>query len=692
MNNDVICLNPDMSILETAKIFLKNKIDGAPVVEDDKIVGLFTKTHLIRALANEMDTQRPINDLMTHQVSVLDPNMDIRDVDIMYTGRYPVVEKGKMIGFITKSDIMVALNGIIDDISGQLETVINSAYNPVIAIDKDGIIRIWNRAIEKYTDMNRSIVLGQHINKVIPESALQDIINSGQCEYGIKIKIGENLFITNRAPIINNGEISGAVAVLYDISELEKVTRELSYVKSLNQELDAIIDSSFDGLYITDGEGRTLRINRAIKRMTGLGEDELLDRTMYELVEQGILSRSASVLVIEQKKPVTTTLTTVTGTHLLVSATPVFDEEGKIFRIVTSVRDISELNMLKQRIEQLEGLRSHFEFQMNQMRVKLSGDLIFKNREMENIVYQAMKIAEVDSTVLLSGESGVGKELIATIIQRNSNRKNGPFIKLNCAAIPENLIESELFGYETGAFTGARKEGKPGLFELANEGTLLLDEIGDIPLHLQVKLLRAIQEREIIRVGGTKPIRIDVRIIAITNKDLEAMVKKGEFREDLYYRINVVPIYVPPLRERREDIPLLIKHFMNNINLRYNFKKDMEAEVIEALMRYSWPGNIRQLENLIERLVVTTSAEKIKLQHLPAYILALGKDSEEAHEQAITVNQIIPLKLAVESVEKLLLQKTFSIANSCFKAAELLEVDASTISRKARKYDIPIKN
>ena len=692
MNNDVISLNPGMSILETAQIFLENKIDGAPVVENDKIVGLFTKTHLIRALANEMDIKRPISDLMTHEVSILGPDMDIRDVDIMYTGRYPVVENGKMVGFITKSDIMVALNEIIDDISGQIETVINSAYNPVIAIDSQGIIRIWNRAIEKYTHLERTEVLGQHINKVIPESALQDIIRSGKSEYGIKIKVGGNSFITNRAPIIKNGEISGAVAVLYDISELEKVTRELEYVKSLNKELDAIIDSSFDGLYITDGEGLTLRINRAIKRMTGLGEEDLVNKTMYELVDKGILSRSASVLVLDQKKPVTTTLTTVTGTHLLVSATPVFDEEGKIFRIVTSVRDISELNMLKQRIEQLEGLRSHFEFQMNQMRVKLSGDLIFKNRDMENIVYQAIKIAEVDSTVLLSGESGVGKELIATIIQRNSNRKNGPFIKLNCAAIPENLIESELFGYETGAFTGARKEGKPGLFELANEGTLLLDEIGDIPLHLQVKLLRAIQEREIIRVGGTKPIRIDVRIIAITNKDLEVMVKKGEFREDLYYRINVVPIYVPPLRERREDIPLLIRHFINNFNLRYNYKKDMEAEVIEALMCYSWPGNIRQLENLIERLIVTTSAEVIKTQHLPAYILSMGTDCEEAKDQAITVNQIIPLKLAVESVEKLLLQKTFSIANSCFKAAELLEVDASTISRKARKYDIPIKN
>jgi len=192
MNNEVISLNPGMSILETAQIFLENKIDGAPVVKNDKIVGLFTKTHLIRALAYEIDTKKPISDLMTHEVNVLDANMDIRDVDIMYTGRYPVVENGKMIGFITKSDIMVALNEIIEDISGQIETVINSAYNPVIAIDREGIIRIWNRAIEKYTNLERTEVLGQHINKVIPESALQDIISSGQSEYGIKIKVGGN--------------------------------------------------------------------------------------------------------------------------------------------------------------------------------------------------------------------------------------------------------------------------------------------------------------------------------------------------------------------------------------------------------------------------------------------------------------------------------------------------------------------
>lgn len=610
MTADPLVLDTDNSLWETARLFTKNKIDGAPVVKNGQMVGLLTKTHLVRAIVDRIDMECPIKDYMTKQVKYLHPEQDIRDVDIFYTGRYPVVKNNQVIGFLTKSDIMVALKSIIDELAGQMETVINSAYNPIVAIDCQGIIRIWNRAAERYTGLPRSDVLGSFINDAIPESHLFDIIRSKKCEYGIKIRVGDTSFITNRAPIINNGEVTGAVAVLYDTSELEKVTRELAYVKSLNAELDAIIDSSYDGLYITDGEGLTLRINQAIKRMTGLGEEELVNKTMYELVDQGILSRSASILVLEQRKSITITLSTVTGTNLLVSATPVFDEDGNIFRIVTSVRDVSELNMLKQRVEQLEGLNAHFEFQMKQMQVQLSGEMVFKNPEMENLIYQSMKIAEVDSTVLISGESGVGKERIAEIIQCHSTRKTGPFIKVNCTAIPENLIESELFGYEGGSFTGARKEGKPGLFELAHEGTLLLDEIGDIPLHLQVKLLRAIQEREIFRVGGTKPIHIDVRIIAITNKSLEQMVKQGDFREDLYYRLNVIPIHVPSLRDRLEDIPLLVRHFLIHFNQRYNYRKEIEPEVYEVLMQYNWPGNIRELENLIERLVVTSSAEK----------------------------------------------------------------------------------
>ncbi|NLU48305.1 MAG: sigma 54-interacting transcriptional regulator [Syntrophomonadaceae bacterium] len=691
MTTDPIVLNPDDSLWETACLFMKKNIDGAPVVKDGKMVGLITKTHLIRAIVDRVDMQNPIKDYMTKQVKYLHPEQDIRDVDIMYTGRYPVLDNNKLIGFITKSDIMVALNQIIDELAGQMETVINSAYNPIVAIDCQGIIRIWNNAAERYTGLPRSDVIGSFINDIIPESQLFEIIKSKKCEYGIRIRIGETSFITNRAPIVNNkGEVTGAVAVLYDVSELEKVTRELAYVKSLNAELDAIIESSYDGLYITDGKGLTLRINKAIKRMTGLGEEDLVNKTMYELVDKGILSRSASILVLEQRKPITITLTTVTGTNLLVSATPVFDEEGNIFRIVTSVRDVSELNMLKQRVEQLEGLNAHFEFQMQQMKVKLSGELVFKNPEMEKLIYQALKIAEVDSTVLISGESGVGKERIAEIIQSHSARKNGPFVKVNCTAIPDNLIESELFGYESGAFTGARREGKPGLFELAHQGTLLLDEIGDIPLHLQVKLLRAIQEKEIFRVGGTKPIKIDVRIIAVTNKNLDQMVRQGEFREDLYYRLNVIPIHVPSLRERPEDIPLLIRHFLWHFNQRYNYRKEFEPEVIEVLMRYNWPGNIRELENLVERLVVTSSTEKIGLQHLPSYVFNNNKAPND-QDRPVTVHRIMPLKDAVEYLEKAMLEKTFSITDSYYKAAKILEVDASTISRKARKYQVKVK-
>lgn len=689
MSRDVTVLRPDQSLVQAATVFLEQKIDGAPVVENGKLVGLFTKTHLVRAVANLTDVNATmVGDVMSREIKAVEPHERIWDIDIMYTGRYPVVKDGEMVGFLTKSDIMVALNQIVDEVSGQLETVINSAYNPIISIDAKGMIRIWNQAAEKMTGMLGKDVIGKFINDVIPASELLRIVKTGQSEFGTRLQIGNVSTITNRAPIVKNGEIVGAVAILNDVSELEKVSKELEYVRELNAELDAIIEFSFDGLYITDGQGMTLRINKAIKRMTGLGEEDLLNKTMSELVDTGILSRSGTLLVLEQKAPVTTTLSTVTGATLLVSATPVFDDNGEIFRVVTSVRDISELNMLKLQLEQMEGLKNHFEFQMKQMELKHSSDLVFKNTEMEKVFYQAMKIAEVDSTVLISGESGVGKEVVAELVQSNSRRKRGPFVKVNCAAIPDNLLESELFGYESGAFTGARKEGKPGLFEVANQGTLLLDEIGDVPMHLQVKLLRALQEREIFRVGGTHPIKIDVRIIAITNKDLENMVARGLFREDLFYRLNVVPIHVPPLRERKEDIPLLVKHFLDKFNHKYNLKKSMDAESLELLLKYNWPGNIRQLENLIERLVVTTSTMIIRKSDLPAGMLQTELPEVDGGGQAVSISGIMPLKQAVETVERLLLHRAFHTVDSCHKAAELLCVDASTISRKANKYGI----
>lgn len=691
MTAPVIHISPEASLMATTELFLENKIDGAPVVDDKGcIVGLVTKTHLLRSMVNQIHPSTPVKSIMAKQVVMVSPHDDIRKIDIMYHGRYPVMDGDKLVGFITKSDIMIALYEIIDDMSGQLETVIQSAYNPIIAVDREGIIGIWNQAAEKMTGFQCRDVIGTCIHDVIPESELLKIVQTGQSEFGIRIKIGNIDAITNRAPVVKNGKIAGAVAVLYDISDLEQISQELEYVKQLNYEMDAIIESSFDGLYITDGNALTVRINKAIKRITGLGEEELLYKTMHELVETGILSRSATITVMEDKEPLTTILNTITGVQLLVSATPVFDANGDLFRVVTNVRDMSELNALKQRIDQLEGLKNHFEFQIKQLTEKLSNRLIYAGPPMENIIYQAIKVAEVDSTVLISGESGVGKELIAQIIHEHSKRHHGQFVKLNCAAIPENLLESELFGYETGAFTGARKDGKPGLFEVANSGTLLLDEIGDLPLHLQVKLLRVLQEREIIRVGGTSSIPVDVRIIAITNRHLPTMIRKGEFREDLYYRLNVVPIHVPPLRERKADIPLLIHHFINKYNQRYHLTKSIEPEVVDLLAHYDWPGNIRQLENLVERMVVTCPDDIIHRRHIP-FSLFSSHEYEELSQGAIILKQILPLRAAVETIEQMLIQKALDTTGSCNKVADLLEVNPSTISRKARKYGITMQ-
>lgn len=688
MSKELEILNPEVSLAAAAAVLIEKKLEGAPVMENGELLGVFSRTHVVQAVADNADLNRPIRYFMASHFTSVAPDTDIMELDASYTGCYPVMEDGKIVGFVTRSDFMTGLNTKISEISSQMETLINSTYNPIIAIDCSGAIITWNKAAERITRLKKEDVLGRIISDVVPESELLKVVATGKTELGVKIKFGDISAITNRAPIIKDGRIIGAVAVVYDESDIEVVARELEYVKALNKEMDAIIDSSFDGLYITDNRGLTLRINQAVERMTGLGEKDLVNKTMHELVDTGILSRSASIMVIEQKKPITTTLKTITGTDLLVSATPVFDEHGEIYRIVTSVRDVSELNVLKQKVEQLEGLRHHFEFQMNEMRMRLSQDFIFKNKDMEKIVYQAMKVGEVDSTVLISGESGVGKEVIGEIIQRNSARRNGPFVKLNCGAIPENLLESELFGYEAGAFTGASRQGKPGLFEVANGGTLLLDEIGDIPLHLQVKLLRALQQREIIRVGGTQTIKIDVRIISISNKELSQLVKNGSFREDLYYRLNVVPIHVPALRERREDIPHLVRHFMGVFNERYNMKKTIDSEAIEALTMYEWPGNIRELENLVERLIVTSNNDEIGRANLPGYIFRVEENTHYDAGQPVSVNRIVPLKSAVESVEKILLEKTFAIADSCHKVASILEVDASTISRKANKYGI----
>ncbi len=307
----------------------------------------------------------------------------------------------------------------------------------------------------------------------------------------------------------------------------------------------------------------------------------------------------------------------------------------------------------------------------------IDDDIIAESQGIKEIMNLAVRLGRFNSTVLITGESGVGKEIVVRVIH-NASARAGSLIKVNCGAIPENLLESELFGYEQGAFTGADRGGKPGLFELAENGTIFLDEIGELPLCLQVKLLRVLQEGEIIRLGGKQQIKINTRVVAASNRNLEAMISRGEFREDLYYRLNVVPIYVPPLRERKRDIIPLLKHYLEAFNEKYKTQKIISTELLNYLKDYEWPGNIRQLKNIIERLVVTVPERILMTGHLPVHF----------KRDFSSIKPGLDLNREVERLEKNILERALTIASTTREIAEIIGVSQPTVVRKMKKYNI----
>lgn len=365
--------------------------------------------------------------------------------------------------------------------------------------------------------------------------------------------------------------------------------------------LEIIFDNLYNGIYVVDGKGVTIGVNKTFEEMSGFTNNELAGRSLYDLVgKDNYFSGSASLLVLERKCPVTATYSTSTNRKLLVKGRPIFNAAGEIEYVINTIWDLTVV----QYSQQIDADTAR-----NQ---RLSeDDIVTCSDKMMEIIDLALRVASTDSTILLSGESGVGKSLLARTIHRSSERKTKALMQINCAAIPENLIESELFGYEAGAFTGADHKGKAGLLEMAEGGTVFLDEISELPLHLQSKLLGVIQDKEFYRVGGRKIQHADIRLIAATNKNLAELVSHGLFREDLFYRLNVVPITIPPLRERREDIPTLIQHFIDKYNRKYNSYKKFTDTLIKQLVNMTWKGNIRELENLVERCIVTTVGDLI---------------------------------------------------------------------------------
>lgn len=445
-----------------------------------------------------------------------------------------------------------------------------------------------------------------------------------------------------------------------------------------------LLESSYDGIWITDHVGKILFANSANAKLLGVPRSELENKTTQELQDEGVFQTSAILEALQTRQQVSKVCNNPrTCLTVLATATPVFNEAGDIQYIFNNVRDITALNKMRESLQDKDEIIRQQNSQLETMKLRLGvGTIVANSKAFTQVVELARRAATFDgATVLILGESGTGKEVISELIVNTSPRKDKPYLQINCGAIPENLIESELFGYEKGAFTGADAKGRKGLFEAANGGTVFLDEIGDLPLHMQVKLLRVLQQKRIVRVGGTETVNLDVRIIAATNKDLKQMVKEGRFREDLYYRLNVVPIEIPPLRDRKEDILPLVNHFLTVANRKYHTNKSIYSDTIDVLESYSWPGNVRELENLMENLVITTPGDIIRRENLSERL----KFSTEDHGFTEDT-EVITLKETVERAEYMAIQKAIRQCGSIRKAAVALGVDPSTIVRKQQNY------
>lgn len=469
----------------------------------------------------------------------------------------------------------------------------------------------------------------------------------------------------------------------------QDIIQELQFTRRLYGALDAVIENSKDGFFITDGECRVIKVNRSYEELSGIRREDIVGKHMTEL-EHSIISESASLIVLRSKKPVTIEQKFYrTHRSAYITSSPIFDEHGDIMMIVSNNRDFEEIDQLRSQLSRSRELASEYQSRMDAIREQLyqKPDIVAEDSKMLEVLYRASKVALTDTTVLVTGETGTGKEEIAKLLHENSSRSKNPFIKVNCGAISQNLIESELFGYEKGAFTGASSSGKMGYFEVAHKGTLFLDEIGELPLDLQVKLLRTLQEREIVRLGGTRPIHVDVRVVAATNRDLDQMVEEKTFRQDLYYRLNVVQLQLPPLRERVGDIRPLAEKFLARYNEKYHYQKTLTRQALHALEQYPWPGNVRELKNIIEQVVIMAESDRIAARDLP-FRRSLGAERHDIFDLSQPVN----LESFLERVEYGYIRRAYDKCGTLKSAASALGMNITTFARKKRIYEQKYKD
>jgi PAS domain S-box-containing protein len=537
--------------------------------------------------------------------------------------------------------------------------------------------RLLGRHVDALVGLHAEVVLGPKWKK------LSEVLSSGRPQPKINIRIEEKLCRATAFPLRLNGQINAVLSFFEGAFAYDKLSPELESYKQTARTLDAIMECLYDGLWITDSQGNVLKMNKGVQRIKGCTPEECLGKNVRELVAAGYIDQSVTQLVLERKTTVTIVQKTRTNKKVLATGTPIFDSNGEIDIIVVNDRDITELEKMRRDLEMSKALVDLYRNELSELQSRelQSNHYVCQSKVMQTVYEKALRVARFDTTVLLAGESGVGKGLLAKLIHQRSERCNGPFVRVDCSGIPETLFESEVFGYEKGAFSGAGPKGKLGLVELAEGGTLFLDEIGEVPMAQQVKLLRFLDEKALIRVGGTSVRPVDARLIAATNKDLAEEVRKGRFRRDLFYRLNVVSLLIPPLRERPQDIVGLITFFIKKFGSQYQVNKQVDRETIDALLGYHYPGNIRELENIIESMMVLSGADLITLKDLPAEVRSSGEQSE-----MLDNNVCMNLKGLIGQISVDHILRAIEKYGSQRQAARRLGVNQSTISRRLRQH------
>lgn len=672
----VHCLVTEKTTLrESLGLFKKEKWNLLPVTDAERnLQGIFTRSGLYQMILDGSPLDAPIQPYIKKQVRSLRIDTPYREIEqIVKTSQVGtgvvLDERDKVIGLLTKTDMVVALLKSANTLKDQLETILKHSNIGVLMTDARMQVVYANDAFAQISGRTVDSIMSRELDEIFPGLLHEE---SSPHHYE---KFKSILHISSYETV-NHEE--GKILLFQDISEFEKMAEELETVKKLKLTIETTLENAYDGILMTDEKNMITMVSPPLLELFSLEKTEVL----YKPVEQ-VLPQLKLGNVFRSEMAEVSDFNEMNGIRYIVHRIPI-KKDGKVIGAIGKVmfRQLNEVSELFKRLQKAENKATFYHQQLQKSEsARFTWDHIYsEDPYMEKLKKSAAKAAKGRSTVLVRGESGTGKELFAHAIHNSSARSDGKFVVVNCAAIPEDLLESEFFGYEEGAFTGAKQRGKIGKFDLANGGTLFLDEIGDMSLSLQAKLLRVLQEREFYRVGGNVRVKVDVRIIAATNRNLEEMVKQGEFREDLYYRLNVISLNIPPLRDRVQDVEYLITGLMKELNSMLGTSiTGISSKAKEALLRYSWPGNVRELRNVLERAMTFAEHGKIQSEDLPDYLLS--QLSRPATEK---------ISLA-EDAELGAIKKALTQANgNKAKAARLLGISRSGLYEKIKKYQLSV--